>query len=1137
DPTWGFSGNPDFIYAQFIPLPPSSSGYSSPLSQRVPTRSSVGSRSSSRTLSPPPIAPTKDAYLGTSYPVDNSGSPYFEQSPFSNIPAVGTPLVSSTDLRSPFSPRPETPALFAPSQQANGASHSDQESITSAKSPETNSPVIKLPEYDASSMSSSGWSTLSAEAELMSPKSETSLSQRPTDLVVPVLRLQVPPTNGTSQTVSVSASPSSISPESAGIDISANVTPDYLREARAYLAVTHPTQTSSNGDHSPALASPSLSSIGLTASSRGRRREVRFEDSIMSEPMWDNQSTESSDSSFDPPVMQNRRKYGIPKRLGTSKLPRFAPLRPGRGTGRLNGSIHSSSTNGTCSLSPYHCRICRRDTCEDLTTTTCGHLFCNACITDAVIRDSRCPHTNSKHSVEYECTYCDRTFKSEAGRDQHEEAKHPEYECSYCDRTFKTEAGRDQHEEVKHPEYECSYCDRTFKTEAGRDQHEEAKHPDYECSCCDHTFKTAAGRDQHEREKHPEYDCPHCDLTYTTPERRDQHQRTKHRFRCILCDRNFLSEGALEQHDEEVHPVYECRYCDEDFSSEQSCAQHQTTMHPALRSTICSSSYQLRDSVTSRESTPVPSGDYSNAPHDEDSDASDDNSDALSDDHSDAPSDDQSEASSDYHSEAPSDDQSEASSDYHSEAPSDHHSDVSITLPNEQVTVPKPVANFACETCTEHFATMLSVDLPGAIEPEAVEDSLIESREPVDPLVDGRCNIAEDTMALQHEQTLLGVEREVDGELSFSLTPAPLASPPGYKDDGLDSPTLMEDDITLQSCAVRPEYGSIPCDMDMLEHCVTGAASIDPHLVMQNLIAHERTFSKLEILIDSHLKTRDHSMAPAEASDDQQTILDAVMNHQQTDNLFVPHVPGLEHDNASSLRSAESLASDTLSSVDSVSTQGHSPQCITSPQVYAAELESRADLDNLCTRDLVPSPTPSEHGSLRPASITQGSHVVGSRPPSPSTSGGSTDDFPDADPASTPSSPLSERSIVFVSAESIPEYLRENHAYLVATSAPSRPSSAASSYIRLPSVASLDSILPQEEPDLLEASLAGSPPTNGPSRLHCRICLQDPCDDLTATMCGHVFCNRCIIDAVMTRSACPVCNAPTLLYCLFRLDI
>ncbi|KAG0700948.1 hypothetical protein DFH29DRAFT_1052764, partial [Suillus ampliporus] len=54
DLTWSFSPDSDFPYAPSIPLHPSTSGYSSPLSQRV-TRSSVGSRSSSRTLSPPPI--------------------------------------------------------------------------------------------------------------------------------------------------------------------------------------------------------------------------------------------------------------------------------------------------------------------------------------------------------------------------------------------------------------------------------------------------------------------------------------------------------------------------------------------------------------------------------------------------------------------------------------------------------------------------------------------------------------------------------------------------------------------------------------------------------------------------------------------------------------------------------------------------------------------------------------------------------------------------------------------------------------------------------------------------------------------------------------------------------------------------
>jgi len=56
-------------------------------------------------------------------------------------------------------------------------------------------------------------------------------------------------------------------------------------------------------------------------------------------------------------------------------------------------------------------------------------------------------------------------------------------------------------------------------------------------------------------------------------------------------------------------------------------------------------------------------------------------------------------------------------------------------------------------------------------------------------------------------------------------------------------------------------------------------------------------------------------------------------------------------------------------------------------------------------------------------------------------------------------------------------------------------------------------------------------------RMHCRICLKATCDDLTATMCGHIFCNKCITQAVMSQSKCPVCATPTLLYCLFRIDL
>ncbi|KAH9835428.1 uncharacterized protein C8Q71DRAFT_765837 [Rhodofomes roseus] len=46
---------------------------------------------------------------------------------------------------------------------------------------------------------------------------------------------------------------------------------------------------------------------------------------------------------------------------------------------------------------------------------------------------------------------------------------------------------------------------------------------------------------------------------------------------------------------------------------------------------------------------------------------------------------------------------------------------------------------------------------------------------------------------------------------------------------------------------------------------------------------------------------------------------------------------------------------------------------------------------------------------------------------------------------------------------------------------------------------------------------------------YCRSCLKDPCDDPTATMCGHIFCHRCIVRELSERMQCPVCNRNFLL--------
>lgn len=53
-------------------------------------------------------------------------------------------------------------------------------------------------------------------------------------------------------------------------------------------------------------------------------------------------------------------------------------------------------------------------------------------------------------------------------------------------------------------------------------------------------------------------------------------------------------------------------------------------------------------------------------------------------------------------------------------------------------------------------------------------------------------------------------------------------------------------------------------------------------------------------------------------------------------------------------------------------------------------------------------------------------------------------------------------------------------------------------------------------------------PSHQASGLHCRICPKDFCEDLTATMCGHLFCNRCV--ELIDRCATVTDVADTQLY-------
>ncbi|KAF5340307.1 hypothetical protein D9611_007887 [Ephemerocybe angulata] len=71
----------------------------------------------------------------------------------------------------------------------------------------------------------------------------------------------------------------------------------------------------------------------------------------------------------------------------------------------------------------------------------------------------------------------------------------------------------------------------------------------------------------------------------------------------------------------------------------------------------------------------------------------------------------------------------------------------------------------------------------------------------------------------------------------------------------------------------------------------------------------------------------------------------------------------------------------------------------------------------------------------------------------------------------------------------------------------------------------------------LGSSTRDAPVTALRPALYCRLCKADSCVDITATMCGHLFCNKCITGEALKTLKCPVCAGPIVLYCLFKLDL
>ncbi|KAH7907550.1 hypothetical protein BJ138DRAFT_485650 [Hygrophoropsis aurantiaca] len=841
----------------------------------------------------------------------------------------------------------------------------------------------------------------------------------------------------------------------------------------------------------------------------------------------------------------------------------------------------------------YRCDICGREFAssqsleqhaEDKHTPTYD---CDICDREFSSQQALESHTNAKHPPTYDCDICDREFSSPQALESHTNAKHPPtYDCDNCDRRFSSPQALENHIKDKHPTYDCDICDREFSSAEALEQHTNAKHPTYDCDICDCEFSSQLALENHTKDIHtPTYDCDICDREFSSPQALESHTNAKHpTYDCDICDYEFSSPQSLEDHIKTEHSTHDCDVCDREFSSSTALEQHKSAKHPKPIWSFSPGESSRRYSPTSsneveeypalpnylrdncEETFGLPEA-HKNIDHrvPESSDCAAPRSHQICTRGSIPPC---SCATCKCSGVSPEPQQpqtpldefrsisveSDIDKDSHEHAEKSKH-EVEDTETLEPGVIPSVASNtrvdaaypsvdlqHRCAQCEEDFARDEELEKHYLDAPDAVHPTCLRCE----------CGFASVVSFHSHLETAhailscdvchvrVGDTKDLEGHYLVSTNHCRcMRCVIGFKDqEALDEhESAAHPNADIQSDSVgqwtdtetwmlREGYlQDLPAE-DMTDATLVG----DPGAGIEQV---------------DYLGTETTNVASnVDATEDLTRVVELRLSDSQSGSIPDPEA-GSDTASAQEWSEEGNDGNSHLGADENIPESEHAvdspPESLTTtPVSHNNPLPlDQMDSENHVYHSTTPSPTPSEHGSVTYAPLRVGNQVNGiSRGPSPQRSQESEDGFYYVSPPTSPL--LSAGSEILVSADAIPRYVRDNRAYLVATSArtrsrsQSRSRSGTSTPLLLSSVASSIESLPL--PTQQMARVAVDPSSDCAPSFHCRICHKDPCDDLTATMCGHLFCNRCITGEIMAKSACPVCQKPTLLYCLFKID-
>ena len=169
----------------------------------------------------------------------------------------------------------------------------------------------------------------------------------------------------------------------------------------------------------------------------------------------------------------------------------------------------------------------------------------------------------SKNEKEFNCTKCNKNFKTKYHLKRHEkshiENENVIYTCTYCEQTFTREDNLERHviyhKENENVIYNCTYCEQKFNRKDNFDRHVQL-HTEpikFTCTYCDISFSNKQNLDCHIHTQHRngEFACEYCNKLLSTKYSLVRHLKlhiTQNTLKCNLCNYTSLRKANLIRH-------------------------------------------------------------------------------------------------------------------------------------------------------------------------------------------------------------------------------------------------------------------------------------------------------------------------------------------------------------------------------------------------------------------------------------------------------------------------------------------------------------------------------------------------------------------------------------------------------------